>query len=81
MYSNILFCSVPFCSASLPGFCKILACPIVPLSWDNDGTSVPLSQKVALSSSVENATSELIEVYVFPEVAEFEEEGLVTPKG
>ena len=33
-----------------------LARPVVPLYWDNDGTSVSLSQKVALSHPVENAS-------------------------
>jgi hypothetical protein len=33
---------------------RFLACPVVPLFWDNEGTSVPLSQKVALSRSVGN---------------------------
>ena len=28
---------------------RFLACPVVPLSRDNDGTSVPLSRKVSLS--------------------------------
>ena len=31
-----------------------LACPVVPLSWDNEGTSVPLSWKVALSRPIGN---------------------------
>ena len=34
-----------------------LACPVVPLSRDNDGTSVPLSRKVALSRPVGNAST------------------------
>ena len=33
---------------------RFLACPIVPLSQDKEETSVPLSQKVALSCPVEN---------------------------
>ena len=33
---------------------RFLACLIVPLSQDNDGTFVPLSQKVALSRPVGN---------------------------
>ena len=33
---------------------KFLACPVVPLSRDNEGTSVPLSQKVSLSCPVGN---------------------------
>ena len=32
---------------------RFLACPVVPLSRDNEGTSVPLSQKVALSVPLE----------------------------
>ena len=35
---------------------RFLACPVVPLSRDNEGTSVPLSQKVALSRPVGNPT-------------------------
>ena len=35
---------------------RFLACPVVPLSRDNDGTSFPLSRKVALSRPVGNAT-------------------------
>ena len=34
---------------------RFLACPVVPLSRDNEGTSVPLSRKVALSRPVGNA--------------------------
>ena len=34
---------------------RFLACPVVPLSRDNDGTSVPLSRKVSLSRPVGNA--------------------------
>ena len=33
---------------------KFLACPVVPSSRDNDGTSVPLSRKVSLSRPVGN---------------------------
>ena len=33
---------------------RFLACPVVPLSRDNEGTSVPLSRKVALSRPVRN---------------------------
>ena len=40
-------CSSPSCPMS-----RFWACPVVPLSGDNDGTSVPLSQKVALSRPV-----------------------------
>ena len=43
-------------SRPLPRF---LACPIVPLFLDNDGTSVPLSRKVSLSRPVGNATANL----------------------
>ena len=35
---------------------RFLACPVVPLSRDNDETSVPLSRKVALSRPVGNAS-------------------------
>ena len=35
---------------------RFLACPVVPLSWDNDGISVPLSRKVSLSRPVGNAS-------------------------
>ena len=37
-------------------FARFLACPVVPLSRDNDGTSVPLSRKVSLSRPVGNAS-------------------------
>ena len=33
---------------------RFLACPDVPLSQDNEGTTVPLSRKVALSRTVGN---------------------------
>ena len=73
LFQNVLFCSVPFCPASRPGFwlsrpvpdfgcpdpsrplARFLACPVVPLSRDNDGISVPLSRKVSLSRPVGNA--------------------------
>merc|ERR1712051_317395 len=35
---------------------RFLACPVVPLSRDNDGTSVPLSRKVSLSHPVGNTS-------------------------
>ena len=37
-------------------FARFLACPVVPLSRDNDGISVPLSRKVSLSRPVGNAS-------------------------
>ena len=37
----------------------MLACPVVPLSQDNKGTSVPLSQKIALSRPVGNPSLDL----------------------
>ena len=36
---------------------RFLACPIVPLSRDNEGTCVPVSRKVALSHPVGNPTT------------------------
>ena len=45
---------------------RFLARPVVPLSWDNEGTSVPVSQKVALSLPVGNPLSkEIISDYRF----------------
>ena len=38
---------------------RFLACPVVPLSRDNEGTSVPLSRKVALSRPIGNPSSQL----------------------
>ena len=35
---------------------RFLACPVVPLTRDNDGTSVPLSRKTALSHPIGNAS-------------------------
>ena len=35
---------------------RFLACPVVPLSRDNEGTFVPVSRKVALSRPVGNPT-------------------------
>jgi hypothetical protein len=40
-------------------FARFLACPVVPLSRDNEETSVPLSQKVALSRPVGNPISNI----------------------
>ena len=37
---------------------KFWACPVVPLSWDNEGISVPLSRKVAPSRPVGNPSSD-----------------------
>ena len=37
---------------------RFWACPVVPLSRDNDETSVPLSRKAALSRSVGNTIYE-----------------------
>ena len=48
-----LLCPVLSCVPSRP-LARFLACPIVPLSRDNEGTSVPLSRKVALSRPVGN---------------------------
>ena len=55
-------CPIP---CPIPGFdwlshpaAKFWACPIVPLSWDNEGISVPLSGKVALSRPVGNPSLE-----------------------
>ena len=46
----------PVPNFSCPGpsrpLARFLACPVVPLSRDNEGTSVPLSQKVAMSRPV-----------------------------
>ena len=45
------------CPGPSRSLARILACPVVPLSRDNEGTSVPLSRKVALSRPVGNATT------------------------
>ena len=44
------------CSDPSRPLARFLACPVVPLSWDNDGISVPLSRKVSLSRPVGNAS-------------------------
>ena len=41
-------------------------CPVVPLSQDNEGTSVPLSQKVGLSHSVGSISSNPSEIFCIP---------------
>ena len=41
-------------SKSLPGTARFWACPIVPLSWDNERTSVPLSHGTRKSGPVGN---------------------------
>ena len=41
------------------------ACPVVPLSWDNEETSVPLSRKVAVSRPVGNPSWEQILYRIF----------------
>ena len=54
--SRFLLCLVPDfgCPSPARPLARFLACPVVPLSRDNDGTSVHLSQKVALSRPVGN---------------------------
>ena len=42
---------------------RFLACPVVPLSRDNERTSVPLSRKVALSRPVGNPSSDMISTH------------------
>ena len=53
-----LLCSVPVFGYQGPShpepLTRFLACPVVPLSRDNEGTSVPLSHKVAMSHPVWN---------------------------
>ena len=39
---------------------RFLACPVVPLSRNNEGASGPLSQKVALSRPIGNPTTDCI---------------------
>ena len=44
------------CSSPSHPFARFLACPVVPLSGDNEGTSVPMTRKVTMSHPVGNAT-------------------------
>ena len=48
------------CSDPSRPLARFLACPVVPLSRDNDGTSVPLSRQVSLSRPVGNASANYI---------------------
>ena len=69
LFCSVLFCpasrsafwlSRPVLNFGCPGpsrpLARFLACPVVPLSRDNEGTSVPLSRKVALSRPVGNSS-------------------------
>ena len=47
------------CPVSSRPLARFLACLVVPLSRENEGTSVPLSQKVALSRPVETKVKKL----------------------
>ena len=50
---------------------RFWACPVVPLSWDNEETSVPLSRKVVLSQPVGNPNSLALYCEKWPKMATF----------
>ena len=59
LFFNVLFCfrtSFSCFRMSFSALSRFVPRPVVPLSWDNDGTSVPLSWKVALSRPIGNAS-------------------------
>ena len=55
--SHVLYRMLTGCPCPFRPMARFQACSIVPLSRDNEGTSVPLSWKVALSRPIEIATS------------------------